>query len=98
MSFQAHIQRVADHSNTLLIGKFVAVASIGIYAGNAFFYSNALMPALSKFSTASSVAVWSEIFHKVKGRTEPQPLYLQLILGIAFRHYPYLTTFLSHVP
>ncbi|KAG0099670.1 hypothetical protein BGZ93_006479 [Podila epicladia] len=67
MSFQAHIQRFADHSNTLLVGKFVAVASIGIYAGNAFFYSNALMPALAKFSTASSVAVWSEIFHKVKG-------------------------------
>ncbi|KAF9427586.1 hypothetical protein BGZ94_004615 [Podila epigama] len=67
MSFQFHFHQIGVHSNTLLAGKFITVASIGIFSGSAFFYSHALMPALTKFSTASSVAVWSEIFHKVKG-------------------------------
>lgn len=98
MSFHAHIQRFADHSNTLLVGKFVAVASIGIYAGNAFFYSNALMPALAKFSTASSVAVWSEIFHKVKGKWARKDTSTQLIFEfMQFRSE--INKFLSnHVP
>ncbi|KAF9183403.1 hypothetical protein BGZ51_001540 [Haplosporangium sp. Z 767] len=66
MAIDFQLQTIANSSNTLLAGKIVTVASLGIFAGTALTYSAVIMPSLRKFSTTSSVAIWHEIFQSAK--------------------------------
>ncbi|KAF9351945.1 hypothetical protein BGX34_000264 [Mortierella sp. NVP85] len=50
----------ATNENTLLVSKIATVASIGIYAGTSLSFNTIIMPALRKFSSSSSVAIWNE--------------------------------------
>ncbi|KAG0299607.1 hypothetical protein BGZ98_009905 [Dissophora globulifera] len=63
-SFQ--FQALADSTNALLAGKLVTAVALGIYAGNALTYSAVIMPSLRKFSSSSSLAVWTETFNTAK--------------------------------
>ncbi|KAF9938830.1 hypothetical protein BGZ65_012101 [Modicella reniformis] len=60
MGIDFKLQSFANSSNTLLAGKMVTVASIGIFAGTALSFNTIIMPALRKFSSSSSVAIWDE--------------------------------------
>ncbi|KAI1314438.1 hypothetical protein EDD11_002182 [Mortierella claussenii] len=66
MAIEFQFDSFANSSNMLLVGKIATVASIGIFAGTALSYSAIIMPSLRKFSSASSVAIWSETFHASK--------------------------------
>ncbi|KAG0217013.1 hypothetical protein B0O80DRAFT_435961 [Mortierella sp. GBAus27b] len=68
MAIDFHFHSVANTDNTLLVGKLVTVASIGIFAGTSFSYNTIIMPALRKFSSSSSVAIWSEAVNASKGQ------------------------------
>ncbi|KAF8933984.1 hypothetical protein EDD21DRAFT_418677 [Dissophora ornata] len=66
MAIDFHLQSFASSSNTLLAGKMITVGALGIYAGTALSYNAIIMPALRKFSSSSSVAIWHETFTTAK--------------------------------
>ncbi|KAF9119791.1 hypothetical protein BGW39_011909 [Mortierella sp. 14UC] len=52
----------ASSTNILLATKVITISSIGIFAGTALNYNTIVMPSLRKFASASSLAVWAEMF------------------------------------
>jgi hypothetical protein len=58
----------ATNENTLLVSKIATVASIGIYAGTSLSFNTIIMPALRKFSSSSSVAIWNETVNAARGK------------------------------
>ncbi|KAF9969807.1 hypothetical protein BGZ73_007669 [Actinomortierella ambigua] len=50
--------------NTVIIGKSLSVAAIGIFSGTALSFNTFILPSLRKFSAASSLSVWNAMFHK----------------------------------
>ncbi|KAF9110750.1 hypothetical protein BGX27_005925 [Mortierella sp. AM989] len=63
MAIDFQFKAFANPSNALLVGKVVTVASIGIFSGTALSYNTVIMPSIRKFSTNSSLAIWSETMH-----------------------------------
>ena len=61
-------QAFANSNNTLLVGKMIAVTSLGLYAGTALTFNTVIMPSLRKFSSSSSLAIWHENFQVGKGK------------------------------
>ncbi|KAG0054728.1 hypothetical protein BGZ83_010623 [Gryganskiella cystojenkinii] len=59
-------QAFANSNNTVLIGKMIAVTSLGLYAGTALTFNAVIMPSLRKFSSSSSLAIWHENFQAGK--------------------------------
>ncbi|GJJ73309.1 hypothetical protein EMPS_05667 [Entomortierella parvispora] len=59
-------QAFANSNNTLLVGKMIAVTSLGLYAGTALTFNTVIMPSLRKFSSSSSLAIWHESFQVSK--------------------------------
>ncbi|KAF9915099.1 hypothetical protein BX616_006878 [Lobosporangium transversale] len=58
VDFQFH--SFATSSNSLVAGKLLTVASVGIFAGTALSFSSIIIPSFRKFSSASSLAIWHE--------------------------------------
>ncbi|KAG0224866.1 hypothetical protein BGW42_004819 [Actinomortierella wolfii] len=50
--------------NTIVIGKTLSVAAIGIFSGTALGFNTFILPSLQKFSAASSLSVWNAMFHR----------------------------------
>ena len=76
-------QAFANSNNTLLVGKMIAVTSLGLYAGTALTFNTVIMPSLRKFSSSSSLAIWHENFQAGK-RTCSFFFSLSLVLIISF--------------
>ncbi|KAF9099549.1 hypothetical protein BGX29_010211 [Mortierella sp. GBA35] len=60
MAIDFQFQALANSDNTLVAGKVIAVASLGLFAGSSLSFSAVIMPSLRKFSSASSLAIWTE--------------------------------------
>lgn len=71
MAIEFQFQSITNSDNTLLVGKLMTVASVGIFAGSSFSYNAIIMPALRKFSSSSSVAIWNETINAAKGMSKP---------------------------
>jgi hypothetical protein len=62
MAIIHELKTFASSPNVFLVTQVVTISSVGIFAGTAFSYNKAIMPSLRKFSSASSLAVWAEMF------------------------------------
>ncbi|KAF9087098.1 hypothetical protein BGX23_008374 [Mortierella sp. AD031] len=60
MSLPYYFNAVFNGEDFMLFTKSVTIASMGIAAGAGLSYNAMIMPALAKFSPASSLAVWCE--------------------------------------
>ncbi|KAF9168269.1 hypothetical protein DFQ27_003349 [Actinomortierella ambigua] len=58
------LRNFGSTDNTVIIGKSISVAAIGIFSGTALSFNTFILPSLRKFSAASSLSVWSSMFHK----------------------------------
>ncbi|KAF9928953.1 hypothetical protein FBU30_002009 [Linnemannia zychae] len=66
MAIDFQFQALANSDNTLVAGKVIAVASLGLFAGTALSFNTVVMPSLRKFSSASSLAIWAEAYNSSK--------------------------------
>jgi hypothetical protein len=75
MAIDFQFQALANSDNTLVAGKVIAVASLGLFAGSALSFSAVIMPSLRKFSSASSLAIWTEAHNSSKCKPSSFPLF-----------------------
>ncbi|KAF9361351.1 hypothetical protein BGX34_007200 [Mortierella sp. NVP85] len=62
MAIIHELKTFAGSPNVFLFTQVATISSVGIFAGSSFNYNKVIMPSLRRFSSASSLAVWAEMF------------------------------------